>query len=165
MITIIALLSFVPACFILLVGVFWADWDDIALPVLVTIISIALGCLGMLAIGTFLFEKELVFVEEYDLVAFNDGYSASGQFFLGIGAIENSPIIKFLAKENGMIKMYSVQGEFYINETANYEATAIKYITNLKNWFFNLFYISECNTYIFNVPEGTIKYNYSIDLQ
>lgn len=165
MITIIALFSFVPALVLALILLIVWDLVDVGVNIIITITIIVFTCIFLLVIGICVCEKEQVLIEERELVSFNDGYSPSGSFFLGIGTISESPTIRFLIRVDNIIQLCSVQGNIYINEIQGSQATVRQYKTKVKNWLLNLFYIGDSNTYVFDIPEGTIKYNYSIDLQ
>lgn len=165
MITIIALFSFVPMLVLALILLAVWDYIDAGINIVIAITIIVFTCIFLLVIGMYVCEKEHVLIKENELVSFNDGYSASGSFFLGIGTVSESPTIRFLIRDNNIIRLCSVHGNISINEIDGTQAIVRQYKTKVKNWLLNLFYIGDSNIYVFDVPKGTIKYNYSIDLQ
>ena len=99
-----------------------------------------------------------------DLVAFTNGSSISGSFFLGIGSIEGVPVYKYLYKENGGIR----QDYYYAKHSIVYETDETKnsYVTfTYLGW--GCGEISNINCIrnpIFYIPRGSINYQFSLDL-
>lgn len=99
-----------------------------------------------------------------NLEVLNDGSSLGGDFFLGTGSIGDRPEYTFYYEENGLYRLDQVyadeasiqyhEGDPVIIETVNQETDA----------FINHFSIHFSKSeYLFKIPKGSIKTNYTLD--
>ena len=150
------------------------DWRDICANIIVTII-LPLGCglFGLLTwlllgsiIGCFLPTVETK--ETQELYALSDNYEMYGSFFLGCGSIDEEQHYIYIIKENKgkQVKNIEVNDNVYLNDTIEDTPTLDTYITILKyDWMYWFAFPSEDKTYVFNIPSGSIDYEYNIDLE
>ena len=104
----------------------------------------------------------------FNIETLQDNNSISGGFFLGCGQIEGKMKYIFYYEEKGLYRMeqldYNLVQIKYtdskpkVNVTENYPSNA--FINN-----FALDFDAFSKTYIIEVPKGTIKNNYNLDVQ
>jgi len=103
-----------------------------------------------------------------EIVNLQDNSSISGNFFLGCGQINGEMKYVFYTKSNGLYKM----------EQIDYDVVQIRYSNgkpkvNITDWYITDSFINNfaldsylgTNTYIIDVPEGSITNNFKLDAQ
>ena len=102
------------------------------------------------------------------MAALQDGSSIEGSFFLGCGSINEKMTYTFLmGNEEEGFKMEQVDAS---SVTIKFTEDAPHYtkMRSKLNWYGRFLWGVDsigASEYVFYVPEGTIKYNYNIDLQ
>lgn len=105
-------------------------------------------------------ESEKWTVTYNNLAALNDGSSVNGTFFLGGGTIDSDPSYMFYTENGGDYKLRQVYADDAVVRFSK-ETPKIEY-HNPRSQFWT--YWNMNNTYyVFKVPEGSIKYSYSLD--
>lgn len=125
--------------------------------------------IGDLLIGSFA-SSHYVKVSEVPLYAMKDGNSVTGNFFLGSGGFEGRMRYYYLAEDKsiGGQKLGTMRTEFVVVSENNSVSPKLEtYIPRLDNGFLEYLTIhpSSEEKYKFIIPEGSIKYNYQIDLE
>lgn len=163
MITTIALFLLIPATFIILFIWLWDSYIGKIVAICVVIFYLFLGIITTIVYGTA--STEDVLQKEISLVALEDTYSSTGKFFLGSGYVGEIPYFRFLIEEDGFIQLKSIKVEdgVYVKETDTSKGTLFIYSKTAKGWG-SLFYIGLKRYYIFEIPKGSIKYSFDIDL-
>ena len=110
-------------------------------------------------------ELEPCLLEEYELYAFQDNLSTGGHFFLGSGSIKNVQRYYYLCNHKNGLKMESLTtDEAYLNISDSPRIEVYTY--EFKNKFLRKnFIIVEDPFYKIYIPEGSIKYDFSVDLR
>ncbi|HBY20070.1 MAG TPA: hypothetical protein DEG71_03520 [Clostridiales bacterium] len=165
----------------LCLGVFWAlDEADsllgrIGLLLVMTPLGVLVGgmmgtlvaCLngGILYLAEV--QQERVFVQEQAIYTAIDNQGTEGNFALGCGRVSDTLRYYYVVKDDLGQKVDSANSTdtHIINTT---DTPKIKtYETNFKNkkWILVGINFKESTDYILEVPENTVKYDYSIDLK
>lgn len=145
---------------------FFDSLVDIAVGIIMLLVSIALGAIFGLLVAFLLPAKMEPKIDTYKIVTLQDNNLISGQFFLGSGTIEGKMKYVFYYEEK--------DNEFRMMQI-DYDDASIKYSDIPKveahgetptKAFINKFAVDmEDIKYIIYVPEGTIKTNYNLDAQ
>ncbi|MFA5299625.1 MAG: hypothetical protein WC389_15660 [Lutibacter sp.] len=141
----------------------YADAEDYILSGLIClVISVIIST--VIAFSLPVQTKEVI--DEFEIVTLQDNSQTEGNFFLGCGYINGTMKYVFYYKSDKSYKLFMVNyysAEIIItNKKAfNQQIRTVK-TDALINKFALDFYLSE-NRYVFYVPEGTIKQNYSLD--
>lgn len=143
------------------------DWEDLFMSI---ILAIPFG-LGGLAISIILPVQYETTVWSENITTLKDNNSVNGQFFfLGGGVINGSmKYVFYQQNEDSTYQMWQVD---YYNAKIRYVNTQPKVIITDKRWaktFYNKWAIdmdSESRqTYVFEVPQGSVKNTFELDAQ
>lgn len=107
--------------------------------------------------------------EEIPLCALRDNMGTSGTFFLGTGSVDSKMKYFYLIKD-GQGRM-SIEGIYvnnaYLVEFADDSSMAphiLREYTHFKSWILRVLLIYYKDTTTFYIPEGSIQYNFNVDL-
>lgn len=127
--------------------------------------GLLIGLIGTLiaATGGFLLEKDKVYnTETINICAFNDLNNTQENYFLGYNIAESKMYYCHLEDKNiDTLDIHNVK--VYDNEKEA-PRIVIEYKTN-SNPFATFFFLPFKTSTSVYIPEGTIKYNYNIDLE
>lgn len=156
----------------IIIGIITSDWEwyllDIFLGVVNIILYVVIGFFIGLLIATTLPMKTYNRHYSLNIVTLQDNNSVSGHFFLGSGQIDGKMQYVFYIEDDGLYKMHQI----------DYNLVQIKYTDSIPK--VNVYEITETDafinhfaidwnlgdqTYIIEVPKGTIKTNYNLDAQ
>ena len=135
------------------------SWDEYLL-------KMVIGMLFSLIISTpiaFLIRREVkTNVETFEIECLSDNMSTSGSFFLATGQISGNMKYMFYVKQGGSFKMISVS---YENAVIRYTDSTPK-VDKFTDYTNNLFAIQNDNLrFVIHIPKGSIKHNYTLDLE
>lgn len=146
----------------------WKEWDYyvILFPLFQSILFAFAGAILAFSLPM---KYEVVVWKQY-VVALKDGSSANGRFFLGSGYLNGRMYFTYYA--------YNNDSTYSMWQAPSYEVK-IKYVTSypmveitrtqerdcLWNYFAFDYDSMEGNTYVFEIPEGSIKSNYQLDAE
>lgn len=150
------------------------DWRDICTNTIATIaLPLFCGLCGSViwivlgsTIGCFLPTVETK--ETQELYTLADNYEMYGSFFLCCGSIDEEQHYIYIIKENKgkQVKNIEVDDNVYLNDTIEGTPTLDTYKTVLKyKWMYWFAFSLKDDTYVFNIPSGSIDYKYNIDLE
>lgn len=153
----------------------WMDvWSDICTNIIVTII-LPLGCglfglLAWLLLGSIIgcFMPTIDIKETKELYALRDNNQINGSFFLGSGRIDEEMHYVYIVKEDKGKQMQTLEidaNEIYLNDNVDTPTLDI-YSKDFKYGWMYWFAMPETDCeYVFNIPSGSIDYEYNIDLE
>ena len=131
---------------------------------------IGAGIILWVSIGSIigLFLPTIDIKETKELYALQDGSEISGSFFLGSGCIDEEMYYVYIVKEDRGKQMQTLEidtNEIYLNDNVNTPTLDI-YSKDFKYEWMYWFAIPETGyEYVFNIPSGSIDYEYNIDLK
>ena len=145
-----------------------SSWSDLFDFIMNIIFGVIIGAIIGLFIAFILPMKTYDAHGSCNIVALQDNSSVSGSFFLGSGQIDGKMKYVFYIEENGLYKMHQIDYNLVqIRYTDSIPKIHITEITKT-DAFINHFAIDRNigdQTYIIEVPKGTIKTNYNLDAQ
>jgi hypothetical protein len=105
-----------------------------------------------------------------DIVSLQDNSNTKGTFFLGSGQINGSmKYVFYYESDTGLYRMcqidYNLTEIKYTKEKPKVIITEYRKKDTFKNKFTIFSFHQPDNTYVIEVPEGTIKNNYNLDSQ
>ncbi len=127
------------------------------------------GFIGMLlALFLSLFAPKVNVKEEIKLVAFRDGVSVTGSFFLGCGSVDDKDVyLYYTQRSDGAIRKGRIENRspliYEENRTDGVLEKHHQVIDPNSRWRFWTFYDGD-TTYIFRVPKGTVVRQFRADL-
>lgn len=151
---------------IILVIIAFREYDYLLLILIVPILI--MGLLMNMLCGVVLHnvcETESVVSDTQEIVALKDSYDQmSGRYFLGSGNINSQSYYYYMTNEDRGLKVQKVNTDnAFLKLDKNPHIETIKY--KFKNPFVKLFAYDITTDYIIYCPEGTIDYNYKVDLE
>lgn len=125
------------------------------------------ACFGVFIALALPAKTELVKTESYKIEAMQDNTSIKGSFVLGCGTIEGESVYTYYYEDKGFYKLGKVKCEkaliCYSDSCLKVEHFETK---DKKDAFINYFAINATeHKYIFYIPKGSIKQNFTLDLQ
>ena len=139
-----------------------AFWFGLMITIIVSLFYMLFGAL----IGSCFEANEVTEVEEIPIVALSDNNNIEGCFFLGTGYVDSETYYYYLTEnEDGGKKFAKIKADnaiLYDNEKENPRVE----ITHARSssWIANFFFITDQDIYSIYIPEGSIKYNFNVDL-
>ena len=153
----------------------WMDsWngigDNILATIFIPLMGIGTGAILWISIGSIIgcFMPTVDIKETKELYALQDGSEISGSFFLGSGRIDEEMHYVYIVKEDRGKQMQTLEidaNEIYLNDNVDTPTLDI-YSKDFKYEWMYWFAMpgTDCE-YVFNIPSGSIDYEYNIDLE
>lgn len=153
----------------------WMDsWngigDNILATIFIPLMGIGTGAILWISIGSIIgcFMPTVDIKETKALYALQDGSEINGSFFLGSGRIDEEMHYVYVVKEDRGKQMQTLEideNEIYLNDNADTPTLDI-YSKDFKYRWMYWFAMPgiDCE-YVFNIPSGSIDYEYNIDLE
>ena len=148
----------------------WGDWSDWGFIIFFPLLQSLLFALAGLIIAIALPVKYETTSWTENIVTLKDNNSVEGRFFLGTGMINGS--MKYVYYQKNDESTYQMWQADYYNAKIRYISTQPKVVITDKHWAkttFNKWAIDMADesrqTYIFEVPQGSIKNSYELDAQ
>ena len=153
----------------------WMDtWnsigENICFTIFIPFLGIGTGLILWLSIGSIigLFMPTIDIKETKELYALQDSNEISGSFFLGSGRIDEEMYYVYIVKEDRGKQMQTLKietNDIYLNDNVDTPTLDI-YSKDFKYRWMYWFAMSIGNCeYVFNIPSGSIDYEYNIDLK
>jgi len=124
-----------------------------------------LGFIFAVALPAKTFHKESIL----DLITLKDNSGHSGDFILGTGTIKNEMVYVFYYEENGYYKMSQARyNDVRIKIKEGKPRIIVTQVKEVENSFINLFAIDlniDKKTYVFEIPDGSIKNVQNLDAE
>lgn len=115
-----------------------------------------------------IFKYELVEVESTDIIALSNNTQSNISLFLGTGNVDENSVYYYMEDtEKGALMNHVMTENTFINETSNGESNVKKYENEFTNNVLEKllkFNFGDVDEVIFNVPNGTIDKDFSVDL-
>jgi hypothetical protein len=156
----------------IIIGLIISDWEWDFWVIFFSFTNVLFGAIIGVFIGllvaTTLPMKTYLEHSTYNIANLQDNNSVSGQFFLGSGQIDGKMQYVFYLEENDFYTMHQIEYNLaQIKHTDSIPKINVYKITQT-DAFINYFAIDwniGDQTYIIEVPKGTIKTNYNLDAQ
>ena len=153
----------------------WMDnWNSVSENICATIflpfMAIGAGLILWLLIGSIIgcFMPTVDIKETKKLYALQDGNEVSGSFFLGCGRIDEEMHYAYIVKEDRGKQIQTLEidtNNIYLNDNADAPTLDI-YSKDFKyEWMYWFAMPTIGYEYVFNIPSGSIDYEYNIDLK
>lgn len=148
----------------------WNIGDNILATICMPFMGICAGAILWISIGSIIgcFMPTVDIKETKELYALQDNNQINGSFFLGSGRIDEEMHYVYVVKEDRGKQMQTLEideNEIYLNDNADTPTLDI-YSKDFKYGWMYWFAIPgiDCE-YVFNIPSGSIDYEYNIDLE
>ncbi len=102
------------------------------------------------------------------IASMKDNMGMNGSFFLGSGQIKDEMKYVFYVEENGTYKLEMVKYDYAVIKYTTSKPRVIVYQNMPTEAFYNYFgFDSECfdKHYVFEIPQGSIKNNFTLDAE
>lgn len=153
----------------------WMDnWnsvsDNICATIFLPFMAIGAGLILWFLIGSIIgcFMPTVDIKETKELYALQDGNEISGSFFLGCGRIDEEMHYAYIVKEDRGKQIQTLKidtNDIYLNDNADTPTLDI-YSKDFKyEWMYWFAMPTIGYEYVFNIPSGSIDYEYNIDLK